>query len=153
MYFVFFRFVFQGHTCGIWKFPGQGWNQSCNCQPTPQLQQCGILNPLSKDRDTSQVCNPLSHNRNSLSCTYTECGIKKYDSLSLDMDPRIEPSQDHHNLDFCQEDDLEGCDSNKMSGWKPWVIRERSKVDSQKDIAYIKRMAIRGPLVKVPYCQ
>ena len=64
-------------------------NQRCSCQPTPQLQQCQIwaasatyiyhsswqcwiLNPLREDRDqtrilldTSQVCNPLSHNRNS----------------------------------------------------------------------------------------
>ena len=29
-------FSFQGH------IPGQGSNQSCSCQPTPQPQQCGI---------------------------------------------------------------------------------------------------------------
>jgi len=41
--------------------------------PTPQPQQCQILNPLSEARDqtrilmdTSQVRNPLSHNGNSL---------------------------------------------------------------------------------------
>ena len=29
---------FHGHTCSIWKFPGQGSNRSCSCQPTPQPQ-------------------------------------------------------------------------------------------------------------------
>ena len=37
--FVFFcLFVclfFQGHTCGIWRFPGQGSNQSCSRWSTP----------------------------------------------------------------------------------------------------------------------
>ena len=36
-YFIFSLFIFQGCTCGIWRFPGQGSNQSCSCQPTPQL--------------------------------------------------------------------------------------------------------------------
>ena len=35
-------FFFQGHTHCIWKFPGQGLNQSCNCCPTPQPQQHGM---------------------------------------------------------------------------------------------------------------
>ena len=26
-------------TCDIWRFPGQGQNQSCSCQPTQQPQQ------------------------------------------------------------------------------------------------------------------
>ena len=30
---------FQGCWCGIWKFPGQGLNWSCSCQPIPQTQQ------------------------------------------------------------------------------------------------------------------
>ena len=40
-YFLFFLFFcfFQGHSCGIWKFPGQGSNQSYSCQPTPQPHQ------------------------------------------------------------------------------------------------------------------
>ena len=29
-------FYFGGRTYGIWKFPGQGLNQSCSCQPMPQ---------------------------------------------------------------------------------------------------------------------
>ena len=37
-----FFFPFECHTCGIWKFPGQGSNWSCSCQPTPQPQQCSI---------------------------------------------------------------------------------------------------------------
>ena len=52
---IFFFFLFfLGHTPGIWKFPGQGSNQGCSCQPTPQPQQCQILNPLSETRD--QTC-------------------------------------------------------------------------------------------------
>ena len=51
--FILFYFIclFQGRTCRIWRFPGQGSNQSCCCQPTPQPQQHRILNPLSKARD------------------------------------------------------------------------------------------------------
>ena len=28
-----------GHTCGMWRFPGQGWNWSCSHWLTPQPQQ------------------------------------------------------------------------------------------------------------------
>ena len=41
--FITFFFPFQDHSCGIWKFPDQGSNGSCNCWPMPQLQQCQIL--------------------------------------------------------------------------------------------------------------
>ena len=37
-----FFFFSQSHTCGIWKFPGQGLNQSCSCWHMPQPQQCRI---------------------------------------------------------------------------------------------------------------
>ena len=62
------------HMCirDIWKFPGQGSYLSCTCQPTPQPQQCQIINLLSKARDqtwilmdTSQLHNLLSYNGNS----------------------------------------------------------------------------------------
>ena len=33
---------FQGCTCGIWKFPGEGLNWRCRCWPTPQPWQCQI---------------------------------------------------------------------------------------------------------------
>jgi len=61
---------FYGHTCSIWRFPGQRSNRSCSCWPTPQLQQCwigassaayttahgnAIINPLSKARGRTQV--------------------------------------------------------------------------------------------------
>ena len=37
---TFFVFcLFQGHTCGIWRFPGQGSNWSCCRRPTPEPQQ------------------------------------------------------------------------------------------------------------------
>ena len=63
---IIFFFAFQGHTCSIWKFLGQGSNQSCSCRPTPEpqqsriwgasvtyhrLQQCQILNPMSEARN------------------------------------------------------------------------------------------------------
>ena len=66
-----FVFAFQGCICSIWKFPGQGSNQSCSCWAIPQPQQCQILNPLRGQgsthilMDTSWVCNPLSHNGDS----------------------------------------------------------------------------------------
>ena len=34
-----FSFSFYSHTCGMWKFPGQGSHWSCSCRPTPQPQQ------------------------------------------------------------------------------------------------------------------
>ena len=43
-----FVFAFLGQTCGIWKSPGQGSNQSCSCRRTPQPwpQQRGIRNHI-----------------------------------------------------------------------------------------------------------
>ena len=38
-YHYYYYYAFQGCTCGIWMFPGQGANQSCSCQPTQQPQQ------------------------------------------------------------------------------------------------------------------
>ena len=35
----FFFFFFKSHTCGIWRFPGYGWNRSCSRWPTPQPRQ------------------------------------------------------------------------------------------------------------------
>ena len=68
--FVLFS-AFQGCTCGIWKSPSQGSNQSCSCQPTAQPQQHQLLNTPSKARDAtcilvdaSRVRNLLSHSRN-----------------------------------------------------------------------------------------
>ena len=40
--FVCFVLSFQGHSHRTWRFPGQEWNQSCSCQPTPQPLQCRI---------------------------------------------------------------------------------------------------------------
>ena len=58
----------------IWRFIHglDQWNPSHVCDLCHSSQQCWILNPLSEARDqtcnlkdTSQVCNPLSHSRNS----------------------------------------------------------------------------------------
>ena len=38
----FFFFSFCSCTCSIWKFLGQGLNQSCSCQSAPQPQQHGV---------------------------------------------------------------------------------------------------------------
>ena len=77
---LFFCRVEGGHTCGIWKFPGQGsnWSYSCQLLPTATAtqdqsrtfdqhrspQQRRIFNPLSEAgdhtcilMDTSWVCN------------------------------------------------------------------------------------------------
>ena len=41
-FFFFFWSYFQGRTCGIQKYQGQGVNQSYSHQPTPQPQQLRI---------------------------------------------------------------------------------------------------------------
>ena len=55
--FVFCFLSFYGHTCGIWEVSRLGIksNPSYSCQPTPQPQQRGILNPLSKARSWTHV--------------------------------------------------------------------------------------------------
>ena len=40
--FIFLFLFFQGHTCGTWRFTGQGSNWSWSCWPTQQPQQCEI---------------------------------------------------------------------------------------------------------------
>ena len=52
---LFFFLSCEGCTHGIWKFPGQGSNQSYSSQPTPQPQQRRILIPLSEARDRTCV--------------------------------------------------------------------------------------------------
>ena len=36
--FIYLLIAFQGHTCSLWRFPGQGLNWSCGHWPTPQPQ-------------------------------------------------------------------------------------------------------------------
>ena len=60
-FFYLLFFAFQGSTCSIWRFPGEGSNRSCSCQPTPQPQQHGILNPRSEARDGT--CNLMDPSR------------------------------------------------------------------------------------------
>ena len=87
----FFVFFFQGHTCGIWRLPGEGSNQSYSCRPTTQPTwdpshiydlhhrswQCWILNPLRESRGSNLRPHGyqsdsflLSHKRNSLSFSF-----------------------------------------------------------------------------------
>ena len=56
--FSFFS-PFYSHTCGLWKFLGQGSNQSCSCRPTPQSRQHHI-------RGTSATYAPPCGNTGSL---------------------------------------------------------------------------------------
>ena len=81
-------FLFYHCTCGMWKFPGQGLNQSCSCQPIPPPQQHGIwttsatyttahgnagsltpwVRPGMEPASSPTLCqalNPLSHKGNS----------------------------------------------------------------------------------------
>ena len=60
---VVFVFVFLELLPWQMEVPRLGSNRSCSCQPTPQSQQCRILNPLSEARDRtrnllvpSQIC-------------------------------------------------------------------------------------------------
>ena len=80
--FFFQLLSFSGHTHGIWRFPGQGSNRSCCCQPMPQAQQrviratsatyttahgnASLLNPLSKVRD--RTCNLMVPSRIHFHC-------------------------------------------------------------------------------------
>ena len=79
------QLVTASHTCSTQKFPGQGLNQSCSCQPTLQPQQLGIpalsvtytaahgnSNPLPTERGQGLNLHPhgyqsgsllISHNR------------------------------------------------------------------------------------------
>ena len=41
-FFFFFFLSLQGCISSMWKFPGEGSNQSCSCQTPPQPQQHGI---------------------------------------------------------------------------------------------------------------
>ena len=51
-YLYFFVFLpFLGPLLRRMEVPWLGENWSCSCRPTPQPQQCQILNPLSKARD------------------------------------------------------------------------------------------------------
>ena len=91
-HYRFFFVFFQGHTLGIWKFPGQGSNQSYSAslhhrhsnagsepplQTTSQLWQCQILNPLRRARESNPHPHGyqlglflLSHNGNSLTTDF-----------------------------------------------------------------------------------
>ena len=50
-YPVNFFFFFSGLHLQHMEVPRLEVDWSCSCHPTPQLQQCRILNPLSKARD------------------------------------------------------------------------------------------------------
>ena len=78
-------FFFQGCTHSLWKFPGQGWNQSCSCQPMLQPQQCGIqLTPqfmATSDpppTEQSQGWNPCPHGYQSDSFPLSHDGNCRY---------------------------------------------------------------------------
>ena len=93
-FFLFFFLFFCLFGAAPMVYGGsQGLNRSCSyatATATPNLSlvcnlyhsswQCWLLNPLSEARDrtsifmdTSQVCNPLSHNRNSSNLGFLYC--------------------------------------------------------------------------------
>ena len=51
---------FWGHTCSMWRFPGEGANQSCSSR------QRQILNPLSEARDRTSI--PMDPSRIPFRC-------------------------------------------------------------------------------------
>ena len=75
--FLFFTsFFFYGYTCGIWKFPDYGLNQSCSCRPRPRPQQhkiWAIICDLSHSFWQHQVHNPWSKARDQ-TCTLMDTG-------------------------------------------------------------------------------
>ena len=80
-YFLFiyiFNFLsfFQGRTCSIRKFPGYRSDWRGSCQPTPQPQQCQILNRLSKARD--QNPHPHGYQSGSLPLSYKGSSSNTY---------------------------------------------------------------------------
>ena len=59
---IFFFFcLFEGHTHSIWRFPGQGSNQSCSHQPTAQPQQHQILAASATYPTTHGNAGSLTH--------------------------------------------------------------------------------------------
>ena len=48
----FFFFFFFGCPCGIWQFPGQGLNLSCDCDP---CQSCGNTRSLTHSAGTPDL--------------------------------------------------------------------------------------------------
>ena len=56
-----FFLAFQGHTWGIWKFPGQGLNRSYSWWPIPQQQQLRICDcQIHHSLRQRQIPDPLS---------------------------------------------------------------------------------------------
>ena len=69
-----FFFFFNGNTCNIWKFSGQGWNQSISCNLCQSCSNARYFNLLCWARDWICVsaatradengfCNPPHHSR------------------------------------------------------------------------------------------
>ena len=70
-FFFFFFFPIFGYTCGIWKFLGQGSNQSCICDPchscsNTSLTLCARPGIESMPPQRQAGFNPLCHSRNSI---------------------------------------------------------------------------------------
>ena len=64
-----FCFFFFSHTCGIWKFPGQGLNPRQRCQLHQRCSNAGSLcwtrDHTSASKETTQIINPQCHSGNS----------------------------------------------------------------------------------------
>ena len=53
--YLFIYFSLQCYTRDIWRFPGQGLNQSCSCHPAPQPQQHVTPDQLREARDQTHI--------------------------------------------------------------------------------------------------
>ena len=57
-YRLCFFLFFNGHTCSVWKFLGQGLNPSCSCDLCHRCSNTGSFHPLHWARD--QTCTSVA---------------------------------------------------------------------------------------------
>ena len=86
--------LFQGHTCGILRFLGQGSNQCCSRQPTSQPQQRRIR--------AKSATYTTAHRNAGSSTHWARPGIEPQPHGPQSDSLTTEPGRELHNLDFKQ---------------------------------------------------
>ena len=107
---LFVCLSFGGCTHSSLKFLGQGSNQSCNCQPTPQPQQHGIQATFVTYTTAHGNARSLTHWRGQGSNLHRHGCQSDSFLLSHDGNPKPEAlkawsldQQHQHNLETCQK--------------------------------------------------
>ena len=72
-FFFFFFLLFRALPVAYGGSQARGSNRSYSCRPTPQPQQCRILNPLSKPRDQTHILLDTNLVRYPWATTATPC--------------------------------------------------------------------------------